>query len=86
MDNSHRYSARFSAALTSAVKRKTLAINVVGLVGAMIGLAGCAMGPDYQRPNVELPPQYHQDLAQDSVENGGQVAWQSFILTPMYAS
>ncbi|QLE84600.1 efflux transporter outer membrane subunit [Shewanella sp. Scap07] len=82
MDNSHRYSARFSTALTSAVKRKTLAINVIGLVGAMIGLAGCAMGPDYQRPNVELPPQYHQDLAQDSVENGGQVAWQSFYLDP----
>lgn len=43
-----------------------------GLVGALttgLLLSGCAMGPDYERPELELPPQYFDELAQESANN-----------------
>ncbi len=52
------------------------------MMGIVLCLFGCAMGPDYQRPELELPAQYHDDLVQDDSDNDGVVSWQSFYLDP----
>ncbi|WP_394200104.1 efflux transporter outer membrane subunit [Shewanella waksmanii] len=49
---------------------------------SVIGLFGCAMGPDYQRPELAVPSQYHQELTQDATDNAGLIAWQTFYLDP----
>lgn len=56
-----------------------------GLVGALttgLLLSGCAMGPDYERPELELPPQYFDELAQESANNIGLSHWRDFYLDP----
>ncbi|NRB25354.1 TolC family protein, partial [Shewanella sp.] len=56
-----------------------------GLVGALttgLLLSGCAMGPDYERPELELPPQYFDELAQESAKNIGLSHWRDFYLDP----
>ena len=45
-------------------------------------LSGCAMGPDYQQPDLEIPGQYHHDLAQDTGLNIGMTPWREFYLDP----
>lgn len=52
------------------------------LFGASVTLllSSCAMGPDYQRPDIEVPAQYHDDLAQESQENLGLANWKAFYL------
>ncbi|PMG74560.1 RND transporter [Shewanella sp. 10N.286.51.B7] len=51
-------------------------------LGLSILLTSCAMGPDYQRPEMELPAQYHDDLAQEPQTNLGLSKWKSFYLDP----
>ena len=40
------------------MRRKTA---VIGLVAASV-LTGCTLGPNYQRPKLEVPEQYHGQL------------------------
>ncbi|QYK00638.1 efflux transporter outer membrane subunit [Shewanella psychrotolerans] len=70
--------ARFTLKLVWVASRA----KVIGFTATVLGLVGCAMGPDYQRPDVDLPAQYHHELVQDTIDNDGLVAWQSFYLDP----
>ncbi|WP_076411474.1 efflux transporter outer membrane subunit [Shewanella sp. UCD-KL12] len=45
-------------------------------------LAGCAMGPDYQRPELDIPEQFHQELQQTGGQNIGLSHWREFYLDP----
>lgn len=57
-------------------------ISKVAAVIAVILLSSCAMGPDYQRPELELPDQYHSELIQESSSNVGLSKWREFYLDP----
>lgn len=51
-------------------------------VGLSLLLTSCAMGPDYQRPELELPTQFDSELVQDSNNNVGLSKWKEFYLDP----
>ncbi|WP_076537221.1 efflux transporter outer membrane subunit [Shewanella sp. UCD-KL21] len=58
-------------------KLKTLAVAVSA---GILLLSGCAMGPDYQRPDLNIPAQYHQELQQTDGQNVGLRHWREFYL------
>ncbi|MFB2801774.1 TolC family protein [Shewanella seohaensis] len=63
----------------------------LGLVTAF-SVAGCAMGPDYERPELTLPSQYQaQILSQTSAEQGSlkevsALSWRHFYQDPVLIS
>lgn len=73
------HQAAFALKLALVAKAKA---KVIGITATVLSLVGCAMGPDYQRPDVELPAQYHHELVQNTIDNDGLVPWQSFYLDP----
>jgi multidrug efflux system outer membrane protein len=46
-------------------------------LAAMIGLAGCTMGPDYVRPKLDLPTEYRFALA-EAADTANTAWWQQF--------
>ncbi len=63
-------------------KRRHNRFAFIALVGCTSMLAGCAMGPDYQQPQLDLPSQYHNELLQIEGENIGKTQWRDFYLDP----
>ncbi|RTR33447.1 efflux transporter outer membrane subunit [Shewanella atlantica] len=54
----------------------------IALMGCTTFLAGCAIGPDYQQPELTLPSQYHNELQQVEGDNIGKTQWRNFYLDP----
>ena len=48
-----------------------------GLLSLLIGLSGCMVGPDYQRPEVETPERWHVDLNYKGLQEASltDLAW-----------
>src|SRR5262245_24867401 len=46
-------------------------------------LAGCAVGPDYQRPDVAVPAQFQSQPALAAVDGAAEAAWWSRLGDPM---
>lgn len=60
------------------IKRLSLAM------GVMVGIAGCAVGPDYQRPTLDIPASFRGTSAQ--AEQGatlGDMAWSGVFRDPV---
>lgn len=51
--------------------------SVAGACFAAIALAGCVLGPDYQRPQVPLPPAWHAD-ASTAADLANTAWWKAF--------
>ncbi|SDK33760.1 efflux transporter, outer membrane factor (OMF) lipoprotein, NodT family [Ferrimonas sediminum] len=45
-------------------------------------VSGCALGPDYQRPQLDLPAQYHSDTDTGSDTHLGQQSWRQYYRDP----
>ncbi|CUJ76150.1 MAG: efflux transporter outer membrane subunit [Achromobacter sp.] len=62
-------------------KRRAPRWAATGLA-ALLGLAGCAVGPDYQRPTMDLPAGYKESgpwkTAQPGVIDGSQPWWEAY--------
>lgn len=54
--------------------------NISGLLMTGLLLAGCAVGPDYRRPEAEAPPQWSEPLAGGETNSTAQTTewWKSF--------
>lgn len=57
------------------MSKRPLAVLTIAL------LSGCAVGPDYQSPQLALPQQYSSSLQQDNKANDVK-NWQAFYLNP----
>ncbi|WP_285162832.1 efflux transporter outer membrane subunit [Shewanella goraebulensis] len=82
---------RFATVLNSKVLRKSYPIghhltykfgSALQAISFSVLLSSCAMGPEYERPVLEIPEQYHDDLAQESQTNLGLSKWKEFYLDP----
>ncbi|WP_237524039.1 efflux transporter outer membrane subunit [Shewanella sp. KX20019] len=56
-------------------------LTLSAATGIML-LSGCAMGPDYHRPDLEIPEQFQQELQQTDGQNVGLKHWREFYLDP----
>lgn len=56
--------------------------SVLSVACGILLLSGCAMGPDYQRPDLEIPEQFHHELQQTDEQNVGLKHWRDFYLDP----
>ncbi|MCT8988488.1 efflux transporter outer membrane subunit [Shewanella phaeophyticola] len=65
-----------------AFSRSQWLTHIMLSIGLSLFLASCAMAPDYQKPELGLPTQYHSDLAQVSQSNLGLSNWKEFYLDP----
>ncbi|USD36592.1 efflux transporter outer membrane subunit [Ferrimonas sp. SCSIO 43195] len=45
-------------------------------------MSGCALGPDYQRPQLDLPAQYHDNTDTVSTTHLGQQSWRQYYRDP----
>jgi multidrug efflux system outer membrane protein len=53
---------------------------------AVVLLGGCVVGPDYRRPNVDLPATYHRAISEPAARSIADVAWwQLFDEPPLVA-
>lgn len=60
-------------------KPKGIALS---MASSMLLLSACAMGPDYQRPELDIPQQYLDELQQTDGQNVGLKHWREFYLDP----
>lgn len=67
------------SAYLKAFKLKGIALSTVS---GVLFIAGCAMGPDYQRPDIDIPEQYLEELQQTEGLNAGLKHWREFYLDP----
>ncbi|MDB5972431.1 MAG: efflux transporter outer rane subunit [Hydrocarboniphaga sp.] len=49
-------------------------------------LSACAMGPDYQRPTLDVPPQFRLDTAAASPQSFGDLQWWDVYRDPVLAT
>ncbi len=66
----------------SMIKMSLKRTGMITTLAASMFLAGCAMGPDYEQPELSLPQQYHDELLQEKGSNIGQTQWREFYLDP----
>lgn len=68
----------------SFIERNT---RLVVLTAAAVGLAGCAVGPDYQRPDLALPAEYAASTTTDAKDaNGAPISATTSALTSALTS
>ncbi|MGL5665641.1 MAG: efflux transporter outer membrane subunit, partial [Shewanella sp.] len=97
MVNRHTLSGHPSSATQPMMQSISLGFRLrlkplyLGLV-TTLSVAGCAMGPDYQRPDLALPSQYQaQMLSQTTAEQGNvkevsALSWRNFYQDPVLIS
>ena len=70
--------------MLKSIPKKTFAAKTlsVSVAFGLILVTGCAMGPDYQRPELDVPQQYLDELQQSEGQNVGLKHWREFYLDP----
>ncbi|MET0548936.1 MAG: TolC family protein, partial [Xanthomonas sp.] len=56
------------------------------LIGVSIALTGCMLGPNYSRPDLELPVQYRAPLTQAEARSIADVAWFDLFRDPQLSA